>query len=150
MEDTQGTRRGWYGYDRLLGQEHIAMLRQRARLMGHDERSFLEMVLERGSSFRQIAHLTAQPEGSVRRRFRRLVGRLISKEMLAAMRHPQFTPLQRGMARSYYLEGLSQQAIAQRTGATEYLVRKTLRQVRAAAQKELRHRHHNRPESSPQ
>lgn len=137
MEDLRGKyEEAPYAYFQMLEPEQVWILRQRAQLMGRPERIFLELVLERGSSFRQIAHLTGQPESSVRRRFRKLIGRLVSKETLAAIRHPRLSPIERSVARAYYLEGLSQEAIARKTGSTPYFVRKTIEHIRALTRKE--------------
>jgi len=122
--------------ERIAAREQLGVLRQRAELLGAEQAALIEMVLDRGSSFGQIARLTGMHEGTLRRRFRRLVGRLISKETLVILRSGRLDSTEQSVARAYYLEGLSQETIAQQTGCTLYYVRKTVATVRRLAAKQ--------------
>jgi DNA-directed RNA polymerase specialized sigma24 family protein len=128
--------------------EQLGILRQRAELLGAEQAAFLEMVLDRGSSFGQIARLTGMHEGTLRRRFQRLVGRLISKETLVILRSGKLDSRQQAVARAYYLEGLSQEVIARQSGCTQYFVRMTVQRVRklAAQQSAINSRQNLKPQ----
>ena len=136
MEDMQGTRRRRLdGFE--IDRDQAWILRQRAQCMGRTDRIFIEMILDRGNSPAQIAHLTGQSEGGVRRRFGRLVARLASPQTLAALRSRRLSAEQREVGKAYYLEGLSKEAVARKTGTSEYFVRKTVRQMEAIAKQSI-------------
>lgn len=122
--------------ERLVEREQLGVLRQRTELLGAEEAALVEMVLDRGSSFGQIARLTGMNEGTLRRRFQRFIGRLISRETLVILRSGRLDSRQQAVARAYYIEGLNQETIARRTGCTVYYVRQTVRQVRELAVKQ--------------
>jgi transposase len=121
------------GWGRILDREQVGLLRQRAKWLGREEMILAEMVLDRGNSFQQIAHLLGLHEATVRRRFGRLMRRLVSRETLTVLRSHHLDAVQQSVAKAYYLEGLSQKAIVERTGCTPYFVRKTLERVRKMA-----------------
>jgi DNA-directed RNA polymerase specialized sigma24 family protein len=123
-------RRGLSAEERISAREQLGILRQRADLLGAEQAAFVEMVLDRGSSFGQIARLTGMNEGALRRRFQQLIGRLVSKETLVILRSRKLDTRQRTVARAYYIEGLSQEEIARRNGCTLYYVRKTVETVK--------------------
>jgi DNA-directed RNA polymerase specialized sigma24 family protein len=121
----------------MLDREQAGLLRQRAKWLGREEMILAEMVLDRGNSFQEIARLLGQPDGTVRRRFGRLMRRLVSRETLTVMRSHHLDAVQQSVAKAYYLEGLSQKAIVKRTGCTPYFVRKTLETVRKMARQQI-------------
>ncbi|MCE5185451.1 MAG: hypothetical protein LLF76_04935 [Planctomycetaceae bacterium] len=135
--------------ERLLGREYIGVLRRRARLLDADESLLTDLVLNQGNSFGQIAYLMGLSEGTVRRRFGKILGRLSSGEVSLLFEGRLLTHSQDYVARAYYLKGMSQEAIARESGKTPYFIRKTLRAIRALARKKTGRCHGNRDASSP-
>ncbi len=110
--------------------ESIDILCSRVGLLGGMDRVLMTMRLRNGTSFRQIAKLTGVNETSIARRIHRLTRQLLEGEYLICLRNREvFTDLEMGIARDYFLRGLSVRAIAVRRKASRYNIQKTIKKI---------------------
>lgn len=118
--------------NRLRHRDEIDTLRLRSKWLCVEDRTLMQMVFEKGCSFRQIARLTGQNPSTVSRRFHRLVRRLIARKPAFAQGPPVYTdPTDIRIIQDYYLRGQTQKAIAQKRSISLYRIRNTLRAVRS-------------------
>lgn len=118
---------------RTTAREEAELLAYRAQFLQDQDALLLELVIERGSSYGQISRLTGLSEPTIRRRFRKLIVRLIRPEPLTVLRSHRLGARQIRVAQGYYLEGRTQTRIIRDTGFTPYFVRKTITQIRRLA-----------------
>lgn len=110
--------------------DEIELLRSRVSLLTGKDKLLMTMYLENHNSFRQIAQLTGVSEARIARKIHRLTKRLLGSEYILCLRHRhRFTKAEMGIARDYYLLGLSRKATAQEHHCSDYQVRKMLRRV---------------------
>ena len=99
----------------------------RADTLEADQRALLRVILEQGSSYRQVARLRGEHASTVSRRFRRLLRKLShatgGKTPIKAGR---LAPLDEAILSAYYLLGMNQSRIAARLSISRYRVRKAL------------------------
>lgn len=118
--------------NRLRHRGEIDTLRLRSKWLCVEDKTLMEMVFEKGSSFRQIARLTGQSPSTVSRRFHRLVRRLIARKPAFVQGPPVYAdPTDIRIIQDYYLRGHTQKAIAQKRSISLYRIRNTLRAVRS-------------------
>lgn len=83
-------------------------------LEGRD-RILLEMVYDRGFSYRTVARITRMRPSSVSRRIRILANRLLSREYQICLLHRNdLSCLQMSIAREHFVLGMGRRAIARR------------------------------------
>ena len=104
------------------------MLMARAQMLTGKDKVLIQMYLADGSSFSEMARLMGVNEATIARRVRKLTRRLLRGEYMTCVRGRRIlSRLEKTIAKDYFLQGLSQEAIAQKMGITVYQVRKTLR-----------------------
>jgi len=114
----------------VIYSDYIDILRARAGILSHRDRALMQMYLEGGYSFIKMARLTGVNEGTIGRRIRKLIPRLLDSEYITCIRHRnRFSSLEQTIAKDYFVEGLSQKKIAQKRNVSLYQVRKGLRKV---------------------
>ena len=108
--------------------EIINIARLRSELLSGEDKALMQMIFEKGSSFAEIAKLTGQNPSSIARRFRGLVQKLLTKELLALLRHQQvFDSVDVSICRDYFLQGLPQRIIARKLNVSSYRIRRALK-----------------------
>ena len=109
----------------------IDILRSRVKLLTGEDRVLMEMYLDNGNTFRQMAQLAGTNEVSMGRRIRRIIKRLVDGVYISCLRNRElFTTLELEIARDFFLMGLSQISITEARGCSMYRVRKTVIKVR--------------------
>jgi DNA invertase Pin-like site-specific DNA recombinase len=112
----------------------IEKLRLRSELLNRKDKALIQMIFEKGSTFDQIARLTGQNPSTISRRFHHLLQKLIAKEFVSLLRGrcgSNGTDIR--IVQGYYLQNLSQKAIARKLNISLYRVRNILRAVRSIA-----------------
>lgn len=110
--------------------DRIDLLRSRAGLLTGKDKLLMTMYLENGNSFRQMARLTGVNEASIARRIHKVIKRLIDGEYITCLRNRnKFTGTEMGIAKDYFLLGLSMKKIAKKHDSTYYRVRETLKKI---------------------
>ena len=103
------------------------ILRSRVKLLTGEDRVLMEMYLDNGNTFRQMAQLAGTNEV----RIRRIIKRLVDGVYISCLRnHELFTNAELEIARDFFLMGLSQISITEARGCSMYRVRKTVIKVR--------------------
>ncbi len=115
-------------------QDRIDQLRARAHLLSDEDRTLLAMYLDAGSSFRQIARLTAMSPSTVSRRVRRIVHRLSNNIYTACLRNRhRFSNSELAITRDYFIRGLSARRISRNHHVSYYSVLAVVERARAFA-----------------
>jgi len=110
--------------------DRIDLLRSRVHLLKGKDKLLMTMYLENGNTFRQMARLAGVNEASIARRIYKATKRLIDGEYVTCLRNPdKFTRAEMGVARDYFLLGLSQRRIASKRRYNVYQVRKILQRI---------------------
>ncbi len=110
--------------------ERIDLLGCRMGLLKGEDRLLMQMYLENGNSFRQMARLIGVNEATIGRRIHKLTKRLLDGEYITCLRNrDKLCAEEMRIARAYLLEGLSQRKIAKRCSLSRYAVRNALRKV---------------------
>ncbi|MBC8378640.1 MAG: hypothetical protein H8E62_05650 [Planctomycetes bacterium] len=113
------------------GQPHMEIIdiaRLRSELLSGEDKALVQMIFEKGSSFTEIAKLTGQHPSSIARRFRDLLQKLLTKELLALLRNQAgFKPVDITICRDYFLQGLPKRMIARKLNVSDYRIRKVLK-----------------------
>lgn len=121
--------------------DRVEMLRVRAEMLTGKDKVLMQMYLADGSSFGEMARLVGVNEATIARRVRKLTRRLLRGEYMMYLRSRRcLSGLERTIAKDHFLEGRSQEAIAQKMGITVYQVRKTLRRLRTLSKSEKKGR----------
>jgi predicted DNA-binding protein YlxM (UPF0122 family) len=108
----------------------IDMLRCRVDLLTGKDRVLMQMYLDNSSTFSQMARLAGVNEANVARRIHKLIRRLLDGQYITCLRsRDKLTEKQIEMARDYFVLGLPMREIADRHGATYYVVRQTMKQI---------------------
>ena len=116
-----------------------ASLKLRAQMLSGKDRVLMQMYLEKGHTYGQMARLLGVDETTIARRIHRLTSRLLHGEYIRRLRsRRKLNRLQAAVASDYFLEGLSQKAIAQKREVTVYQVQRALERLRSLADSELR------------
>jgi len=90
----------------------------------------MEMYLDKGNTFRQMATLAGVSEASIARRIHKITKRLMDGAYITCLRNRDLlTPEQLSIARDCLLLGLSQRATARKRQCSVYRVRKTLKRI---------------------
>ena len=109
----------------------VELLRNRVGLLAGKDKILMTMYLENGNSFYQMAQLAGVNETTISRRIHRVSKRLIDGDFIVCLRNrDQFTRTQMGIAKDYYLRGMSIRKIAEKHQSTYYRVCKTMQDIR--------------------
>lgn len=96
-----------------------------ARQIPEPQRRFLEAVLREGQPLSELAATTAQSTSTLRRRYRRIINRLIEPRFGFVLTHRSSWPPQRRLVGTLHLvEGRTQRDTARRMGTTVHVVRR--------------------------
>ena len=126
---TSGRVRGKAPARRLIQDTERLLLR--SHLLPADDRSLLQMILDRGGTFEQVARLAGKSPSAVRRRFNRILRQLLAWELTTLLaRRKTNAPIEISIARAHFIQGLSQQAICDKLGVSPYRIQTTLRDIR--------------------
>ena len=107
------------------------LLRSRAHLLCGNDRSLVQMYLEHGNSFRQIACLAGVAPCTVGRRIRRIVRRLEDETYpLCLAGRDDFTGREMALIKDYFVRGLMMTRISREHGVSYHHVRRTVRKAR--------------------
>jgi len=118
------------GENRKAVRNRIELLRARAGLLVGRDRVLMEMYLDKGNTFRQMATLAGVSEASIARRIHKITKRLMDGAYITCLRNRDLlTPEQLSIARDCLLLGLSQRATARKRQCSVYRVRKTLKRI---------------------
>ena len=110
--------------------DRVDLLRNRASLLRGRDRLLMTMYLENGNTFRQMARLAGVNESSIARRINKIVKRLLDGQYITCLRNSEkFDADELGIAKDYFLEGLSLKKIASKRKYTFYRVRKTMQKI---------------------
>ena len=111
-------------------QEMADLICRRLYWLDGRDRLLMELVYEKGSSYRQIAVLMKMRQSSVSRRIRKLTQRLTCREYQVCLLHRrELSSQQLSIAKDRFVAGLSRRAIAQRHRISVYRVDHHLRQL---------------------
>lgn len=122
---------------RMLYRQHIRQIEticRHCQWLDAKDKTLLQMVFEKGSTFEAIARLTGRNPSTVSRRFHRLLHTLIARQLISPL--PGRIPLNRTDCRiiqDYFLRGRTQKAIARKRNISLYRVRSLIRRIRSAA-----------------
>ena len=110
--------------------ERIDLLQSRINLLSGKDKLLMTMYLKNGNSFRQMAQLAGVNETSIARRIHRITKRLIDGEYITCLRsRDKFTKAEMGIAKDYFLTGLSIKKIATKRHSSYYRIRKTVKKI---------------------
>jgi predicted DNA-binding protein YlxM (UPF0122 family) len=108
----------------------IDMLRCRVDLLTGKDRVMMQMYLDNSNTFSQMARLAGVNVANVARRIHKLTRRLLDGQYITCLHsRDKLTEEQIEMARDYFVLGLPMREIADRHGATYYVVRQTMKQI---------------------
>ncbi len=112
--------------------DRVDILRLRARLLTGRDRAIMTMYLDKGNSIVQIARVAGVTEAVMSRRVRRLMARLIDNEFILCLQHRDvFNPIELGVAKDFFLVGLSLSVISESRSISVYRIRKIVAKIRA-------------------
>ncbi len=121
---------------RIKGQVKSELLRQsdviyaRMDWLEDADRQLLGIFMNTNATYKQMATLAGVNEATIARRVARIAKRLLDSNYPNIIRNAHhFTPLQMQIARGYYIEGKSENHIAEEMQCSRYFVRKTLGQI---------------------
>jgi len=115
---------------RNRARERIELLRSRAWLLEGKDKVLIQMYLENGASFRQMAAIAEVNEVTIARRIHKLVKRLVDGGYITCLRNrEQLSRVELEVARDYLLAGLSQRSIAAKRMCSVYRVRMILKKI---------------------
>jgi hypothetical protein len=111
------------GRTALLIKEFSNLICSRLDWLQGRDRILVEMIYDRGLSYRTVAELTGRRPSSICRRIRTLIRRLLCREyQICLLRRNQLTFLQMCIARERFILGMSRSAIAERHQISLYCV----------------------------
>jgi len=114
--------------------EIIEVLRMRIHLLSGDDRALLEMRLDHGNSFREIARLMGVNHRSVSRRLQRIMRRLSDDTYEVCLGHREdFSGRELAMIKDHLVCGRSMPWVSRSHGVTLYRVKSTIDKARRCA-----------------
>lgn len=115
---------------KITYRDRIDLLRSRFNLLAGKDKLLMTMYLKNGNSFRQMARLTGVNEVNIARKIHKVTKRLLDGEYITCLRNrDKFTGTEMGIAKDYFLLGLSMKKIAKKHDSTYYRVRETLKKI---------------------
>lgn len=110
--------------------DRIDMLRSRMGLLKGKDKLLMTMYIDNGNSFRQMARLVGVNEARIARRIHKVTERLLTGEYITCLRsRDNLDKVEIGIAKDYFVDGLSIKRIAKRRSRTYYRVRETLKKI---------------------
>lgn len=110
--------------------DRIDLLRSRVNLLTGKDKLLMTMYLENSNSFRQMARLAGVNESRIARRIHKVIKRLLDGEYITCLRNRnKFSKTEMGIAKDYFLLGLSMKKIAGKRRRSYYRVRETLKKI---------------------
>jgi len=110
--------------------QKIELLRARIELLKGQDKVLMKLYLENGISCRQLALLARMNESNIARRIQKLTKRLLDGEYIRCLRRRErFTKQELAVARRYFVQGLSQQRIAEKLKCSKHHVRMSLKKI---------------------
>ena len=117
--------------------DEVDLLRARTIWLSGKDRLLMNMYLDHGSTFRQMARLAGVNESTISRRIYKIVKRLLDAHYLTALHHSEkFSLVQMEIVQDYFIRGLPKTRIAVERQCSVYSVNKTLRQVQKLSEKQ--------------
>lgn len=108
----------------------IEILQRRVCLLTGKDKILMTMYLENGNTFRQMASLIGINEANIARRINKITKRLINGKYIICVRNSeQFSKIELGIAKNYFLLGMSIRDIAKKFSITYYRSRQTLQKI---------------------
>ena len=110
--------------------DRIDMLRSRAGLLTGKDKLLMTMYLKNGNTFYQMAKLIGVNEVTVARRIYKVTKRLIDGEYITCLRNrDKFDEAEMGVAKDYFMKGMSMKKIASKRKLSYYRVRESLKKI---------------------
>lgn len=122
--------------------DRIDLIRSRTSILSGKDKTLMQIYLDRGISFQQMATVTGISRARIARKINRLIKVLLGSEYIECLRNQHlFTQEELGIALEYFIEGQSQVKIAEKRDITQYQVKKSLDRIYEITSKvkELRH-----------
>ncbi len=114
----------------LVFRDRIDLLRARSDLLVGKDRLLMKMYLDNGNTFRQMARLVGVNEATISRRIYKVTERLLNSEYITCLRNrDRFSSTEMGVAKDYFLKGLSQREIAKQRDRSLYRIRMILKKI---------------------
>lgn len=111
-------------------QDGLDLIRSRAGLLTGKDRAIMQIYLDNGVTFKQMARIAGVNEVCVARRIHKLVKRLLDGQYITCLRNRhKFTSEELDIARDYFLGGLPMSRIAENRSATYYTVRRAMKKM---------------------
>jgi hypothetical protein len=111
--------------------DRAEMLANRADILNGKDKALLNMYLKNGMTFRQIAYAAGTTELIIGRRIHALTAKLAEGDYITCLQNrDKFNRVEMAVAKDYYLDDISQKAIAKKRRMTVYTTRKVLRNIR--------------------
>lgn len=112
----------------------LEILRMRADLLAGEDRTLMQMYLDSGHSFRQLARLTGSSPSTIARRIRRIAERLTDETYFGCLRRRRrFRGRELAIIRDHFVRGLSLVHISQSRNISYYTIRRTISKARRIA-----------------
>jgi predicted DNA-binding protein YlxM (UPF0122 family) len=119
---------------RTSRRELIEVLRRRVDLLAGADRALMEMYLDSGQSFRQIARLTGSSPSTIARKLHRIARRLTDETFFRCLRYKRrLRPMELAIMRDHFVRGLSIVHISASRNISYYRVRSAIRKARRIA-----------------
>ncbi len=112
----------------------LEILRMRADLLAGEDRTLMQMYLDSGHSFRQLARLTGSSPSTIARRIRRIAERLTDDIYFVCLRRRRrFRGRELAIVRDHFVRGLSLMHISQSRNISYYTIRRIVSKARRMA-----------------
>lgn len=112
----------------------LEILRMRADLLAGEDRTLMQMYLDSGHSFRQLAQLTGSSPSTIARRIRRIAERLTDNIYFVCLRRRRrFRGRELAIVRDHFVRGLSLMHISQSRNISYYTIRRIIAKARRMA-----------------
>ena len=115
--------------------DELDVIRSRIALLTGRDKLLMDMHLNNGNSFRQLAELAGVSEGKMARRINRIRKGLIRGDYIKCLRNREmFSDEEMAIARDYLLSGLSIRKIADKQRISNYQIRRIVRRIKDVVQ----------------
>jgi hypothetical protein len=126
----EDSKSGFHSYKGVFS-DRAEMLVNRADILNGKDKALLKMYLTNGMTFRQIACIAGTSELVIGRKIHALTAKLVEGDYITCLQNRnKFKRFEMVVAKDYFLEGISQKAIAKKRKMTVYTTRKVLRNIR--------------------
>jgi DNA-directed RNA polymerase specialized sigma24 family protein len=115
---------------RISQRDLIDVLRTRVDLLAGEDRALMEMYLDGGRNFNQIAQLTGSNPSTIARRLRRITQRLTDETFFCCLRYRRrLGRKELAIIRDHFIRGLSIGQISTSRNISLYRVRRVIRRA---------------------